>query len=142
MTCSIEPQTTRNPQNFDTDSIQPQTTQGKNFYANCTNWREATAWRPIIAHGFNRGFRLTSAAAEGEVETRRSGIDADTFPAQTCNGMATRKKNSRKEIHAMRGSLKMTPGDKPFVEWMADLNREEKELEERKFQRLVALGKK
>ncbi len=47
----------------------------------------------------------------------------------------------RKRIHALRGSFK-TPGDKPFAEWMAELNREEKELEERKFQRLAALGKK
>jgi hypothetical protein len=57
--------------------------------------------------------------------------------------MATRKKQlSREEIHALRGSLKRPPGGKPFAEWMADLNREEKELEERKFQRLAALGKK
>ncbi|MGB7768203.1 MAG: hypothetical protein WBN22_05040 [Verrucomicrobiia bacterium] len=55
--------------------------------------------------------------------------------------MAGRKKLSRREIHALRGSFK-TPGDKPFAEWMAELNREEKELEERKFQRLAALGKK
>ena len=47
----------------------------------------------------------------------------------------------RKLIHSFRGKFKM-PGDKPFVEWMAELNREEKELEERKFQRLAALGKK
>ena len=55
--------------------------------------------------------------------------------------MAGRKKLSRKEIHALRGSFK-TPGDKPFSEWMAEQNREEKELEERKFQRFAALGKK
>jgi hypothetical protein len=47
----------------------------------------------------------------------------------------------RKRIHALRGSFK-TPGDKPFAEWMAELNREEKELEEKRFQRLAALGKK
>ena len=47
----------------------------------------------------------------------------------------------RKYIHSLRGKFK-TPGDKPFAEWMAELNREEKELEERKFQRLAALGKK
>jgi hypothetical protein len=56
--------------------------------------------------------------------------------------MVGRKKLSREEIHALRGSLKRKPGDKPFAEWMAELNREEKELEERKFQRLAALGKK
>jgi hypothetical protein len=60
--------------------------------------------------------------------------------------MARRKKMSpaemRKYIHSLRGSLKRKPGDKPFAEWMADLNREEKELEEKRFQRLAALGKK
>jgi len=56
--------------------------------------------------------------------------------------MASQKKKlSREEIHALRGKYKM-PGDKPFAEWMAELNREEKELEERKYQRLAALGKK
>lgn len=48
----------------------------------------------------------------------------------------------RKLIHSFRGSLKRQPGDKPFAEWWADYKREEKELEERKFQRLAALGKK
>jgi hypothetical protein len=56
-------------------------------------------------------------------------------------GMAGRKKLSREEIHALRGKFK-TPGDKPFAEWMAELNREEKELEEKRYQRLAALGKK
>ena len=60
-------------------------------------------------------------------------------------GMAGQKKMSpmemRKYIHTLRSKFK-TPGDKPFAEWMAELNREEKELEERKFQRLAALGKK
>ena len=56
--------------------------------------------------------------------------------------MASQKKIlSREEIHALRGKFKM-PDDKPFTEWMAELNREEKELEERKFQRLAALGEK
>jgi hypothetical protein len=49
--------------------------------------------------------------------------------------MANRKKISneemRKRIHALRGSLKIKPGEKPFAEWMAELNREEKELEEK-----------
>lgn len=48
----------------------------------------------------------------------------------------------RKFIHSLRGSLKRKPGDKPFAEWWADHKREEKELEERKFQRLAALGKR
>ena len=60
--------------------------------------------------------------------------------------MANRKKLSneemRKRIHAFRGSLKNKPGEKPFAAWMAELNREEKELEEKRFQRLAALGKK
>ena len=61
--------------------------------------------------------------------------------------MANRKKKlspekMREFIHSLRGSIKFDTGGKPFAEWMADLNREEKELEERKFQRLVALGKK
>jgi hypothetical protein len=47
----------------------------------------------------------------------------------------------RKYIHSLRGKFK-TPGDKPFAEWMAELNREEKELEEKRYQRLAALGKK
>jgi hypothetical protein len=56
--------------------------------------------------------------------------------------MASQKKIlSRDEIHALRGKYKM-PDDKPFAEWWADYKREEKELEERKYQRLAALGKK
>jgi hypothetical protein len=58
--------------------------------------------------------------------------------------MAARKKLSpvemRERIHALRGSLKRKPGEKPFAEWMAELNREEKELEEKRFQRLPVLG--
>ena len=61
--------------------------------------------------------------------------------------MANRKKKlspekMREFIHSLRGKYKSKPGDKPFAEWMADLNREEKELEERKFQRHMAFGKK
>ena len=52
--------------------------------------------------------------------------------------MASQKKKlSCDEIHALRGKFKMMPGDKPFAEWMAELNREEKELEEKRFQRLA-----
>jgi hypothetical protein len=61
-------------------------------------------------------------------------------------GMAGRKKMSpaemRKFIHACRGQIKFNTGGKSFSEWWADYKREEKELEERKFQRLAALGKK
>jgi hypothetical protein len=60
--------------------------------------------------------------------------------------MANRKKTSpaemRKFIHSLRGKYKFNTGGKSFTEWMADLNREEKELEERKFQRFAAMGKK
>ena len=60
--------------------------------------------------------------------------------------MAGRKKLSpaemRKFIHACRGKFKLNTSGKPFSQWWADYKREEKELEERKFQRLAALGKK
>ena len=55
--------------------------------------------------------------------------------------MAGRKKLSREEIHALRGSFK-TPNDKPFAEEWAEYKRTEKELEEKRYQRLAALGKK
>ena len=56
--------------------------------------------------------------------------------------MASQKKKlSHEEIHALRGKYKI-PDDKPFAEWMAELNREEKELEEKRFQRPAVLGKK
>jgi hypothetical protein len=62
---------------------------------------------------------------------------------RTLVDMASRKKLlSRNEIHALRGSLKHKPGDKPFAEDWAEYKREEKELEERRFQRLAAMGKK
>jgi hypothetical protein len=48
----------------------------------------------------------------------------------------------RKLIHSFRGKFKMKPGDKPFAEEWAEYKREEKELEERKFQWLDALGEK
>jgi hypothetical protein len=40
----------------------------------------------------------------------------------------------------LRGSIKFNTGGKPFTEWMADLNREEKELEEAKFLRMTRAG--
>jgi hypothetical protein len=60
--------------------------------------------------------------------------------------MAGRKKVSvgiaRKRIRAFRGTLKRAPGRKPFaLEW-AEHKLEEKRLEEKKFRRLAALGKK
>lgn len=54
---------------------------------------------------------------------------------------AEREKEDREFIHSLRGSVKLNTGGKPFAEWMADLNREEKELEERRFQRLATMGK-
>jgi hypothetical protein len=57
-----------------------------------------------------------------------------------------RKKYSGAQVEAAIRSVqsvcKPKPGDKPFAEWMAEYKREEKELEERKFQRLAAMGKK
>jgi hypothetical protein len=53
-----------------------------------------------------------------------------------------KKTLSREEIHALRGKLKLNTGDKPFAEWWTEQKREEKELEERRFQRLAALGKR
>jgi len=54
-----------------------------------------------------------------------------------------RKKTlSREEIHALRGKFKLNTGGKSFSQWWADHKREEKELEERRYQRLAALGKK
>jgi hypothetical protein len=51
-------------------------------------------------------------------------------------------KQMREFIHSLRGSIKFDTGGKPFAEWMAEMKREEKELEERKFQRLASLGEK
>jgi len=51
-------------------------------------------------------------------------------------------KQMREFIHSLRGKYKLNRSGKPFAEWMADLNREEKELEESKFQRFAAMGKK
>ncbi|MEJ0091111.1 MAG: hypothetical protein WDM80_15380 [Limisphaerales bacterium] len=58
--------------------------------------------------------------------------------------MADRKRISHEQtgklIHSLRGSIKFDTGGKPFAEWMADLNREEKELEEAKFLRMERAG--
>ena len=60
--------------------------------------------------------------------------------------MASSKKLSRADVHkqidAFRGIVKQTPGDKPSVEQWAAAKRGEKELEERKYQRLATLGRK
>lgn len=48
----------------------------------------------------------------------------------------------RKLIHSFRGIFKRKPGDKPFAEEWAEYKREEKELEERRYQRLSSAGKK
>jgi len=54
----------------------------------------------------------------------------------------TKTGEMRKHIHLFRGKFKLNTGGKSFSEWWSDYKREEKELEERKFQRLAALGKK
>ena len=46
----------------------------------------------------------------------------------------------RKLIHSFRGRFKLNTSGKSFSQWWAELNREEKELEEKRFQRLAALG--
>jgi hypothetical protein len=58
-------------------------------------------------------------------------------------GAVRRRKTirSREDIHALRGKIKLNIGGKPFSQWWTDHKREEKELEERRFQRLSALGK-
>ncbi|MGA9778021.1 MAG: hypothetical protein ACLPRE_14565 [Limisphaerales bacterium] len=48
----------------------------------------------------------------------------------------------RRLIHSFHGKIKLKTGGKSFSQWWADYKREEKELEERKFQRLTALGRK
>jgi hypothetical protein len=48
----------------------------------------------------------------------------------------------RKFIHSFRGKIKLNTSGKPFDQWWADHKREERELEEKRFQRLAALGKK
>ena len=63
-------------------------------------------------------------------------------PKRSQGGSTAKTEKMRKLIHSLRGKFKMKPSDKPFAEWMAEMNREEKELEERRFQRLAALGKK
>jgi hypothetical protein len=66
-------------------------------------------------------------------------IDANKFPAQNRLMPIRKKKLSpermRKFIHSLRGKFKFNTGGKSFREWMVDLKREEKELEERKIQR-------
>jgi hypothetical protein len=57
-----------------------------------------------------------------------------------------RKKFSRAQVEEAIRSIqtvcKRKPGDKPFTEEWAEYKSTERELEERKFQRLAALGKK
>ena len=69
------------------------------------------------------------------------GLTLSTFRRTLAHMASEKKKLTHDEIHAMRGKFKLVPNDKPFAEWMADLNREEKKLEERKLQRLAAMGK-
>jgi hypothetical protein len=62
-------------------------------------------------------------------------------PKSDEGGSIAKTEEMRKRIHALRGSFE-TPGDKPFAEEWAEYKREEKELEERKFQRRATVGKK
>ena len=57
-------------------------------------------------------------------------------------GSAAKAEEMRKLIHSFRGKYKLNTGGKSFSEWWAEYKREENELEEKRFQRLAALGKK
>jgi hypothetical protein len=50
------------------------------------------------------------------------------------------KQLSREEIHALCGSLKRKPGDKPFAEQWAEHKRAEMELEDSKLVRMNRAG--
>jgi hypothetical protein len=50
------------------------------------------------------------------------------------------KQLSREEIHALCGSLKRKPGEKPFAEQWAEYKREEIELEDSKLVRMNRAG--
>ena len=72
-------------------------------------------------------------------------VDGGMFQAQN-PGVAIRKKKLSQAatlelIHSLRGSLKRKPGSKPFAEEWADYKYEEKELEERRFWRLMTSNK-
>ncbi len=60
--------------------------------------------------------------------------------------MKRKKKLSREQldklIDSIQAKFRIKPGEKPFAEEWAEYKREERELEERKFQRHMALGKK
>jgi hypothetical protein len=63
-------------------------------------------------------------------------------PKSDEGGSIAKTEEMRKLIHSYRGKFKLNTGGKSFSQWWAEHKREEKELEERKFQRLAALGKK
>jgi hypothetical protein len=46
---------------------------------------------------------------------------------------------TRELIRSFRGMFKRKPGDKPFAQWWAEHKAEERELEERRSQRLSAM---
>jgi hypothetical protein len=71
---------------------------------------------------------------------QRTRIDANKILAHTRHDMATRKKLPWKKIHALCGSLKRKPGDKPFAEQWAEYKREEMELEDSKLVRMNRAG--
>lgn len=45
----------------------------------------------------------------------------------------------RSFIHSLRGKYKFDTGGKSFTDWMADLNQEEKKLEEKKLQKMALI---
>jgi hypothetical protein len=55
---------------------------------------------------------------------------------------AEKEKEDREFIHSLRGSTKFDTGGKPFAEWMAEMNREEKALEEAKYARWANMKSK
>jgi hypothetical protein len=64
---------------------------------------------------------------------------------QTCPMPSRKKKLTPKQldelINSIQAKFRYKPGEKPFAEEWAEYKREERELEERKFQRHMALGK-
>jgi hypothetical protein len=99
----------------------PSQTEGRKKYSRQIKWLDRQAAKTQIAL------------------PRMARIDADTNSAQN-HVMVKKKKLSCDEIHAMRGRIKFNTGGKSFVEWMADLNGEEKELEDAKLIRMIRTG--
>ena len=71
-------------------------------------------------------------------------IDAGPIREHTRRMMSRGKKPSPAEVHqriaAARGGIQFDTGGRTFSEWWTDHKREERELEDRKLQRLAASG--